>query len=79
MKKRHSIGSVWVILFVSITTFGQTHQNLSKQLWERVQNCYSQFKDKDGDGKLDEVEIIDDSRNEYLKFARTIGTCDCTC
>jgi len=79
MKKRHSIGSVWVILFVSITTFGQTHQNLSKQLWERVQNCYSQFEDKDGDGKLDEVEIIDDAENGYLKVSGAIGTCGCHC
>ncbi len=79
MRKRYSIGFTLIILFISVNIFGQSKHSLSKQLWERVQNCYSQFEDNDGDGKLDKVEIIDDVDNGFLKISGAIGTCGCHC
>ncbi len=79
MRKQYSIGFTLISLFISMNVFGQSKHNLSKQLWERVQNCYSQFEDKDGDGKLDKVEIIDDAENGFLKVSGAIGTCGCHC
>ena len=81
MKKINILKNNGLIMIVLFTTsiFGQTKQNLSKQLWERAQSCYSQFEGNDDDGKLDGVEIIDDAKNGYLKISGIIGTCGCSC
>ena len=79
MKKRHSIGYTLISLFIFMNVFGQSKQSLSKQLWKRVQSYYSNFEDTDSDGKLDEVEIIDDAENGFLKVSGAIGTCGCKC
>jgi len=52
-----------IVLFIfSTTAYGQSKQNLSKQLWERVQSCYSSFEDTNEDGKLDDKRIKTDIR-----------------
>lgn len=68
-----------IILFISFHVYGQENKKLSEALWERAQNCYAMFEDSDGDGKVDYDEIIDDSKNGYLKVSGTYPTCGCTC
>ena len=55
----------------------QNKANLEKQLWERVQNCYSLFEPNE-DGIL-EYNKIDDSKNGYLRVWGSFPTCGCTC
>jgi hypothetical protein len=37
------------------------------------------FEDEDGDGEIDGVEIIDDSKNGYIKVSGSYPTCGCEC
>ncbi|MBW8243499.1 hypothetical protein K1F50_11855 [Muricauda oceani] len=55
----------------------QNKTNLEKQLWQRVQNCYSLFEPNE-DGIL-EYNKIDDSKNGYLRVWGSFPTCGCTC
>lgn len=55
----------------------QNKANLEKQLWERVQNCYSLFEPNEN-GIL-EYNKIDDSKNGYLGVWGSFPTCGCTC
>lgn len=72
-------GLLIIILSVFLNVNGQDNQTLSEKLWEQVQSCYSMFEDMDGDGQVDYDEIIDDSRNGYLKVAGSWPTCGCRC
>lgn len=68
-----------IILSISLNIYGQENKKLSEALWERAQNCYSMFEDSDEDGTVDYAEIIDDSKNGYLKVSGSYPTCGCTC
>ncbi|MBN1638701.1 MAG: hypothetical protein JW866_07030, partial [Ignavibacteriales bacterium] len=70
---------VITIFFLTIIVYGQQSKNLSEQMWERVQPCYSMFEDYDEDGKIDYDELIDDSKNGYLKISGSYPTCGCSC
>jgi len=67
-----------LFIFFSLFVSGQSNPELSEQLWNRVQKCYSQFADMDGDGELDYSEI-DDSPNGYLRVFGDWPTCGCSC
>ena len=68
-----------IVLILTVNAWGQATKTLSGQLWERVDDCYSMFEDMDDDGKIDYDEIIDDSKNGYLKVAGSWPTCGCNC
>lgn len=68
-----------ITVFFTHIVYGQSSKNLSGQLWDQVQNCYSMFEDVDEDGTIDYDEIIDDSKNGYLKVSGSWPTCGCNC
>lgn len=75
--------SIWsmttaIFIFCSLFVSGQSNAELSKQLWNRVQTCYSQFEEKDGDGEFNFTKI-DDSPNGYLRVYGDWPTCGCSC
>lgn len=67
------------VLFTSISmlSWGQSKTALSSLLWSRVESCYSYF-EEDDEG-LTDFEIIDDSKNGYLKIWGQFPTCGCFC
>ena len=68
-----------LLIFLSHAIHAQNKETLSEKLWKQVQSCYSMFEDVDEDGKVDYDEIIDDSKNGYLKVSGSWPTCDCNC
>ncbi|MCD4725901.1 MAG: hypothetical protein K8R63_13770 [Bacteroidales bacterium] len=68
-----------ITIFLTHIVYGQSSGSLSDQLWDQVQNCYSMIEDVDEDGTLDFDEIINDSKNGYLKVAVSWPTCGCNC
>ncbi|TPN82871.1 hypothetical protein [Aquimarina algicola] len=77
--KTRKIRYLLLILLFSVTIYGQINQTLSQQLWKQVQSCHNSLEDVDDDGKIDYDEIIDDSKNGYLKIAGGWPTCGCSC
>jgi hypothetical protein len=67
-----------LLLFVLLSFFIYS-QSLSDLMWERVDACHSNLEDVDEDGKIDYDEVIDDSKNGYLKIAGSWPTCGCGC
>lgn len=67
-----------ILLSCSSAAFAQKF-NLSKELWNRVETCNSTLEDMDDDGKKDYEELIDDSKNGYLKIGGSFPTCGCEC
>lgn len=72
-----TIFSILTLIYASFS-IAQT-RTLSEQMWERVKTCYSMFEDYDEDGKIDYDELIDDSKNGYLKVSGSYPTCGCSC
>ena len=68
-----------ILIFISQVIQAQNNEPLSEKLWKQVQDCYSMFEDMDEDGKVDYDEIIDDSKNGYLKVSGSWPTCGCNC
>jgi hypothetical protein len=68
-----------LLLFLCQASHAQKNETLSEKLWKQVQSCYSMFEDIDDDGKVDYDEIIDDSKNGYLKVSGSWPTCGCNC
>jgi len=68
-----------ILILLSKIPYAQNNEPLSDRLWQQVQSCYSMFEDMDEDGKLDYDEIIDDSKNGYLKVSGSWPTCGCSC
>jgi hypothetical protein len=68
-----------ILIFISQAIYAQNNNSLSDSLWAQVQSCYSMFEDMDEDGKVDYDEIIDDSKNGYLKVSGSWPTCGCNC
>jgi len=67
------------LIFISQVIYAQNNESLKEKLWKQVQSCYSMFEDMDEDGKVDYDEIIDDSKNGYLKIYGYWPTCGCNC
>ena len=65
--------------FLAFQAYGQKTDGLSKLLWNEVENCYSMLEDIDEDGKIDIDELVDDSKNGYLKLSGSWPTCGCSC
>jgi len=76
MKK---IAILFISIFMSGNAFSQSNKSLSQLLWDRVKNCSNNFEDMDEDGSIDFEELIDDSKNGYLKVSGTWPTCGCGC
>ncbi len=71
---------IFLLFFAFFTNLNaQSTKSLSQQLWDEVQPCYSNFEDMDDDGKVDFDELIDDSKNGYLKISGSWPTCGCAC
>ncbi len=67
-------------IFFSHIVHTQTTKSLSKQLWENAQSCYSELTNALDEGeKIMNGEIIDDSKNGYLKVSGSAPPCGCTC
>jgi hypothetical protein len=71
---------VFAATIISLSSVTRSkNETLSEKLWKQVQRCYSMFEDIDDDGKVDYDEIIDDSKNGYLKVSGSWPTCGCNC
>ncbi|MFC5047614.1 hypothetical protein ACFSTE_06225 [Aquimarina hainanensis] len=70
---------VITLILISQIIYAQNNKTLSKKLWTQAQSCYSMLEDMDGDGNVDYDEIIDDSKNGYLKISGSFPTCGCNC
>lgn len=68
-----------LLIFIPQSLIAQKNETLSEKLWEQVESCYSMFEDIDDDGEVDYDEIIDDSKNGYLKVSGSWPTCGCYC
>lgn len=68
-----------LLLILSYTINNSQQTPLSDQLWDRVETCNSMLEDFDEDGKTDYDELIDDSKNGYLKISGSYPTCGCSC
>lgn len=68
-----------ILMFVTQVLRAQKNKTLSEKLWKQVEKCHSMLEDTNKDGKIDYTEIIDDSKNGYLKISGTFPPCGCTC
>ncbi len=62
-----------IFTLLIVTTTNSFGQNLSKELWNRVNKCHSMLEKPDFD------TIIDDSKNGYLSISGSWPTCGCSC
>jgi hypothetical protein len=75
----HKIFLTLLTVSLALTVQAQAPPSLSDRLWERVQGCHASLEDVDEDGKIDYDELVDDSRNGYLKISGAWPTCGCNC
>lgn len=73
-----SIFTTLLLFSICVFSFAQT-KSLSEQLWERAEPCNNALEDMDEDGDKDYEELIDDSKNGYLKISGSFPTCGCEC
>lgn len=67
-----------LIIILFLYSAAAQSQTLSKQLWKMANECYSSI-EPDDNGKIIPDELIDDSKNGYLKIKASWPTCGCGC
>ena len=77
--KAPTIFKLLFTILIASNLSSQSKSPLSKLMWKQVKTCYSNLEDMDEDGEIDFDELIDDSKNGYLKISGGWPTCGCTC